>query len=193
MIRIDKRIGLFRWLPNGSQVVEIGSWRGYFAVELLELKNLKHVTLVDAWENIDEEHNESAMKECLSNIRGHVPGGRVSVIRKRSLDAVQNFKDKSLEAVYIDAAHDYENVLADLRAWSKKVKRYGFIFGHDFVQNDALNFGVIEAVHEFCKESNWRLHALTSEEFPSFALRYIEPIPKIIHQFWEGMMPEKIR
>lgn len=54
-------------------------------------------------------------------------------IRKTSVEAAKDFEDGSLDAVYIDAEHDEENVRADIRAWRPKIKRGGILSGHDFV------------------------------------------------------------
>jgi len=54
-------------------------------------------------------------------------------IRKTSVEAAKDFEDYSLDAVYIDAEHDEENVRADIRAWRPKIKRGGILSGHDFV------------------------------------------------------------
>ena len=54
-------------------------------------------------------------------------------IRKTSVEAAKDFADESLDAVYIDAEHDEENVRADIRAWRPKIKRGGILSGHDWV------------------------------------------------------------
>ena len=54
-------------------------------------------------------------------------------IRKTSVEAAKDFEDGSLDAVYIDAEHDEENVRADIQAWRPKIKRGGVLSGHDFV------------------------------------------------------------
>jgi predicted O-methyltransferase YrrM len=53
-------------------------------------------------------------------------------IQKFSMDAIHDFKDKSLDFVYIDAAHDFKHVAEDLCEWTRKVRVGGIVFGHDF-------------------------------------------------------------
>jgi hypothetical protein len=63
-----------------------------------------------------------------------------------SLAASRIFPDKSLDFVFIDAAHDYESVLTDLELWFPKIRDGGIIAGHDYCEH--YN-GVIKAVNEF--------------------------------------------
>ena len=71
---------------------------------------------------------------------------RVSLLNMESLAACKKFKDSAFDIVYIDAAHEYEPVLADLEAWFPKVKRGGFICGDDYTAGWP---GVVKAVGEF--------------------------------------------
>lgn len=174
MITLEKRIDLIKLLPPKARMAEVGVWKGWFSIEILNHTDIGHLHLIDSWENLDAEHNESALVECRHHLRGHVAGGRFSIIRKRSLDAVKDFKDGELDGVYIDASHDYQDALDDLRAWSRVVKPDGFLMGHDYTRNDMakkLNFGVIEAVETFCKETEWKMTHITAEDFASFGLQ----------------------
>lgn len=54
-------------------------------------------------------------------------------IRKTSVEAAKDFPDGSLDAVYIDAEHDEDNVRLDIKTWRKKIKPGGILSGHDFV------------------------------------------------------------
>jgi len=48
-----------------------------------------------------------------------------------SMEAIKEFEDRSLDFVYIDAAHDFFHIAEDLR-WAKKVRYGGVVFGHDY-------------------------------------------------------------
>jgi hypothetical protein len=74
-------------------------------------------------------------------------------IKGNSLEVAKTFEDESLDFVFIDAGHQYEEVKADLNAWFSKVRKGGIVSGHDYVKYQ--DFGVIEAVNEFCKEHGY--------------------------------------
>jgi superkiller protein 3 len=71
-------------------------------------------------------------------------------LRMRSLQAAKLFCDGSVEFCYLDAAHDYDSVKADLSAWFPKVKSGGIIAGDDYCQDWP---GVVRAVNEFFADS----------------------------------------
>jgi len=59
-------------------------------------------------------------------------------IRKKSMDAVKDFNDNSLDFVFIYGNHTFEYVINDIAEWSKKVKPGGIISGHDYYRSIEL-------------------------------------------------------
>jgi predicted O-methyltransferase YrrM len=57
----------------------------------------------------------------------------ITKIKMSSVAASTFFGNGTLDLVYIDAAHDYDNVKKDIQTWLPKVKRNGFISGHDII------------------------------------------------------------
>jgi SAM-dependent methyltransferase len=68
----------------------------------------------DFWKNIGEHRD------------------RVKMLRQTSEQAANELKDKTFDLVFIDAAHDYESVKADIRRWYPLVREGGVMAGHDF-------------------------------------------------------------
>ena len=84
----------------------------------------------------------------------------VRFIRKSSMEAVQDFKDESLDFIYIDANHSFPYVMNDIVEWSKKVRPGGFVSGHDY---SPYMFEVKQAVDIWVKENNIKPLFLTEK------------------------------
>lgn len=138
---------------DGSKFVEVGAWKGrsasFMAVEILNSQKRILFDVVDTWKGSAEHmgqpilQNDGLYFEFLKNIE---PVNEViKPIRMPSLEAAQNYPDNSLDFVFIDASHEYEDVIADLAAWYPKVKIGGVLAGHDYPTWE----GVTRAVNDF--------------------------------------------
>jgi len=145
-------------VKDNSHFVEVGTWKGmsatYMAVEIIKSKKNIKFDCVDTWEylNIQTDINESLYgnlyETFLKNIEPvkHV----INPVRSLSWDAAKLYMDNSLDFVFIDAAHDYDSVIKDIKAWLPKIKKGGTIAGHDY--RDAA--GVKKAADEVFGEEN---------------------------------------
>lgn len=74
----------------------------------------------------------------------------VRIIKNDSVHQASSYPDNYFDIVYIDASHEYKDVVADIKAWTKKVKVGGFLCGDDYVKGWE---GVIRAVDLFVRSS----------------------------------------
>jgi predicted O-methyltransferase YrrM len=137
------------YINEHTIMVEIGSFSGVSS-ELFSL-HCKEIHCVDLWDTYWEiedkqrtEFAEYTFNKLVSNYNN------IKKIKDSSTNAANMFQDKSLDFVYIDAAHDYENVKKDILAWLPKVKDGGYIAGHDYRYDP--NIGVYEAVNDIFVE-----------------------------------------
>jgi predicted O-methyltransferase YrrM len=137
---------------SGSTFVEVGVFKGrsaaFMATEIVNSgKDIKFYA-VDHFEGSPEHGNikDTLFTEAMSNLQPVIDAGAVTVIPLPSLEAVNSFEDESVDFVFIDAAHDYESVKADIYAWWSKVKSGGILAGDDYQPSWQ---GVIQAVNEF--------------------------------------------
>jgi hypothetical protein len=84
-------------------------------------------------------------------------------------------KDESIDAIYIDGDHSYEGVKKDLESAYSKIKRFGWIMGHDYEMNmtkakKEYKFGVRKAVDEFCSKYNLKIFAKAMDGCVSYAI-----------------------
>jgi predicted O-methyltransferase YrrM len=137
---------------DNSTFVEVGSWKGrsaaYMAVEIINSgKNIK-LHCVDTrlggveHQDMDCVKNDSLYQEFLTNIEP--VKNVITPITLSSVDASKLYEDASLDFVFIDASHEYEDVKNDLAAWYPKIKSGGIFAGHDFGWD-----GVYKALEEF--------------------------------------------
>ena len=61
-----------------------------------------------------------------------------------SIEASKLYEDNSLDFVFIDASHEYEDVKADILSWLPKVKIGGILAGHDYNTFEGVNRAVDE-------------------------------------------------
>lgn len=116
------------YLKANDTVVEVGSFSGVSSrVFSLYCKILYCIDPYFWAETKDAERMFDEMKPQYKNIKKMQMFGK---------DAATFFKDGSLDFVYIDADHTYEAVVADINDWKGKVKKGGYIAGHDFYMDD---------------------------------------------------------
>lgn len=138
--------------PRGT-LVEIGVWKGkslsYLCVEAGKKSPDISVVGIDTWQGSREHQNDPSVvqntlfEEFSRNISP--VASSLSVMKMPSLEAVGQFSDRSLDGVFIDGSHEYEDVKNDILAWAPKVRPGGILAGHDYV---FFWPGVIRAVNE---------------------------------------------
>ena len=151
---------------DNSHFVEIGSWKGrstsYMAVEIFNSRKNIKFDCVDTWcgsvEHLDPNsfyfHQELITDkdwlyyQFLQNTRPVCD--IITPIRMTSLDAVSLYENRSLDFIFIDASHEYEDVKKDIIGWYPKLKLGGIIAGHDYTSYD----GVKQAVDEILINKN---------------------------------------
>lgn len=138
-----------KWLNNTAakmnNVLEIGSYEGRSSYALLTGCS-GTVYCVDYFEGSDfkkdwiykASYDKDIYKTFLENV-GHF--SNLKTLKMRSMEAVKQFADKSLDMVFIDGEHRYDYVVEDIKAWLPKTKK--IICGHDYKYDP-----VKKAVHD---------------------------------------------
>lgn len=125
---------------DNTDFVEVGTWLGrsaaYMATEIITQQKNINFFCVDTWEG-SAEHKQSGLinnRDLYTEFLSNISPIRSNIIpyKTTSLKASALFADESLDFVFIDASHDYENVMQDLKAWYPKVKQGGVFAGHDY-------------------------------------------------------------
>jgi hypothetical protein len=196
--RLDliKEIG--KEFPYGKGA-EIGTFKGQFSKEILQNWG-GTLYMVDVWRPLSSEEyldasNHDAHKTAYSDTMDSISGfeDRGVMIRAASKVASGIFPDEFLNFVYIDANHAYDYVVEDIEVWFPKIKKGGYLCGHDYIDIDWYSdpnflsnkkdkhiwstnnfyhgvFGVNPAVDEFCKREGYKL-TLTNEWFGTWIIK----------------------
>jgi hypothetical protein len=148
--------------PENSHFVEVGTWLGksatYMGVEIFNSNKKIKFDCVDTWKGSPEHQsnpeviNDTLYDSFLENIKP--VKDIITPVRATSLSAATLYPDNSLDFVFIDANHDYENVTADILAWYPKVKSGGVLGGHDYM---SVWPPVVQAVNDFLAKENYTL------------------------------------
>lgn len=123
------------FLEMGFKVgAEIGVYKAEFS-EKIAKSGLK-LFCIDPWKNYEGFKNPRG-QERQDFLYGHsqrvlTSYNNATIIRKTSMEALEDFADNSLDFVYIDGNHDFKYIAEDLSEWTKKVKSGGIVSGHDY-------------------------------------------------------------
>lgn len=122
---------------------EIGVLDGTYSQIMCEANPGVKLYCIDAWKR-HKGYLDYTRSSTFSN--AHERATKIlapyncELIRKFSMDAVKKFEDESLDFVYIDGNHDFQNVTNDIVEWSKKVRKGGIIAGHDYSRHKGPSF-----------------------------------------------------
>ena len=142
--------------------VEVGVDEGLFSEKFLSNWKGKRYLMIDPWREVEEEDyvdnknlNQEAYEVKYNSVVQRLSSyeNRAKFLRLTSLDAAKLMADGMLDFVYIDARHDYVDVMIDIMAWWPKVKKGGNLAGHDYQMHE-----VRYAVTEFCLKLNLLLN-----------------------------------
>ena len=156
---------IVRRLPANARVAEVGVLLGRLSEYILRNSDA-HVLMVDNWQTADRqpEHYKAtrdahALHTDYDRVASHRAQSfavtarhpnRAEIREGWSVEVAATVEDASLDMVFLDADHSYEGVRADIKAWLPKVRRGGWIGGHDYGNDEpAYDFsGVKRAVNE---------------------------------------------
>jgi hypothetical protein len=149
--------------PKNQKItgIEIGSDKGNTTSFLLKTLQNLFIYCVDPYENyIDWNSNqlyerESTFQNFINRMTDY--SDRYKLYRNKSDDAFKFFEKKSVDFIFIDGLHTYEQVKNDCQNYYSILKDGGIFSGHDY--NTILE--VKNAVNEFAKSVNKKQIFLT--------------------------------
>lgn len=131
---------------DGALFVEVGSFLGQstaamgkfikdsgknislHAVDIFELSDFSDEPHYD----VIRDHGGDFFASFMFNLNSAQAAEPVTPIKARSTDAANNYADRSISFLMIDASHAYQDVVDDIEAWYPKIKLGGIISGDDY-------------------------------------------------------------
>lgn len=159
---MENRVQLAEYFAkkNFNYGAEIGVADGRFSEILLTSNPKLQLLSVDPYEPYDgnwrsqndQDRAFEQAKERLSKYPGSI------IDRNTSFEASRHVENGYLDFVFIDGAHDFNNVMLDIILWTPKVRSGGIVAGHDYY--DARTVKVIPAIDAYCEQNNIKLEVI---------------------------------
>jgi len=168
---LDDRAWILGLIPRHSIGAEIGVFTGMFSEKILSIVEPEKLYLVDWWEAQGEyfgdwgKYTDFGRLKTLDakaavSLRADKYGSRgtVEIIESESVDWLSRQRDASLDWVYLDTDHKYEQTLREIRMAATKLKRGGMILGDDWYPDYGhIHCGVMLAVNDFVRETDFNI------------------------------------
>jgi predicted O-methyltransferase YrrM len=154
----DRELSYLAFLAQQhSAIAEIGSWRGRSARAFSD-NTPGTVLCVDTWADDAYgavfpgdapdlcQHRDWLWSEFRRNLSDRI-GDKLTCWRMPSVDGAKKAQSLGLklDLIFIDAGHNYEDVIADIESWRPLLAPGGVLCGHDYV---AHHEAVIRAVDQ---------------------------------------------
>ncbi len=131
-----------RTIPDNSNVVELGVFWGssicHLAKEIKRYNKKCKIYAVDNYKTFschnDTYDGQSNYNKFLQNLHeSHVENDVISIVGDRLF--FDNIRYSSIDFSFIDADHELESVMSDIRSIWPKIKQGGILSGHDYQYN----------------------------------------------------------
>jgi len=169
-----------------SRMIEVGTWKGASAIKMAELMKRYHIPepqliCVDTWLGSVEHWLRRDSPSYFQSLA--LRWGRpdlyntflTNVVRAGHSDVIVPFptdtgtaakfflhKGMQADAIYLDASHEYEDVIADLVAYWKVLRPRGVFIGDDY---NPYWPGVVRAVQEFAERLGQQVNASFPDKY----------------------------
>jgi hypothetical protein len=147
---------------------EVGAYRGEFSAKFCAAGLKMYV--IDPWMGFAGQGRTQQVQATQDGYfedakKALSPYPDCVIIKKTSMDALEDFKDGSLDFVFLDGDHNFRHAAEDIYEWAKKVRVGGVVAGHDyfdtpfFARNVVCNVKtVVDAYTKAFNITNWYIY-----------------------------------
>jgi hypothetical protein len=169
--RVRSRMFILDFIPPNSVGAELGVFTGLFSSVLARERKISRVTFVDAWwEAFGDyfpdwgaytDYGRIGTRKAYEVAKKRIYGSRLPnrVVEVGSVyDWLRSQPNRSLDWVYLDTGHAYEETKRDLELLDLKIADNGLIMGDDWqIERDNFHHGLFLGVTEFLRSYNFEL------------------------------------
>jgi len=123
--------------------VEIGVYKGEYSEKLckagLKVIGVDPYIVYQNYRKHSKEMDYEVMYEMAKKV---LESYGSTLIKKTSMDALEDIPDESLDFIYIDGNHSIRYIIEDIYEWNKKIKKGGCISGHDYALTGSDPYGL---------------------------------------------------
>ena len=166
----SNRYEVLDYLPKGGTIAEVGVAYGNFSEVLLEKLQPEKFIAIDSfaftadnepWQQTIIRDNKITHLDFYKNkFASEIATGRMEVYPGFSWEMLATLPDNSLDYLYLDAGHTYDEVVKDIAQVKTKMKTSGIIQFNDYTLFDTISlvpYGVPKAVNEFMIQENYEM------------------------------------
>lgn len=125
---------LYKFAENRQVKVELGTALG-FATMILAIHSGKVYTIDNhTFYTQNNKYTSNEKYQIIKNFTDLYCGDNIKVIKNDTIKEAENWENESIELLFIDAGHIYNQVKADYFAWYPKIKKDAVILIHDVNQ-----------------------------------------------------------
>lgn len=171
--RLQGRKWILRYARRRSVGAELGVFCGDFSRILLEELRPARLYLVDAWSLMWGERypdwgsytdhgrlTTAEAKARTASVKAEFPQTEIEIREMAIEPFLQQIDRLSLDFIYLDAGHGYEETLQQLLYCATRVKHNGVILGDDWKPDPkAQHHGVYRAIQDFTRMENFEIVA----------------------------------
>ena len=143
---------------------EIGVMDGVYSEVLCKANPKLKLKGIDTWTMTSRATGELKTSQHYNNARKVLTKYGVELLKMTSMEAAKIVPSESLDFVYIDADHKFDEVMLDIIEWSKRVRVGGIVAGHDYFH--FRNCEVPQAVDAYTQAHNIHQWYITREDYP---------------------------
>ena len=177
---VNREIMISSLVDKNGVYAEVGVFQGVFSNFICQTLSPKKFFVVDLFTGItgsgDQDGNNFQYCNLDDIYSKMIKDSNFTVMKGDSSTCISKLEDDFLDMIYLDGDHSYEGVKRDIDVAFKKVKNGGWLMGHDYEMNmkkarKYYQFGVKNAVDEFCKNNNQKIYAKGVDGCVSFAIK----------------------